>query len=310
MCDPETFLTTLYVMVDDFCQTQLPARPTPTEGRPPALNRSEVVTLALLSRWHRFASERDFHRWAQRHLRPAFPTLPHQSQFNRLVRQHLTAITAFFNALADRLAAPTDLYEALDSTAAPIRNTKRRGRGWLGAQAERGWSNRLGWYFGFKVLLAVRPTGVITGFGFAPANTNDYPLAETFFTVRHRPDPALPSVGRPAPCPYLTDKGFCGPQIRKHWRETYGVTVVAPPRKNAKQPWPKPLRQWLAGLRQIVETVNGKLIAQFGLAEDRPKVLPGFQARLAARMALHNFCIWLNQQLDRPNLAFVDLVDW
>jgi hypothetical protein len=66
----------------------------------------------------------------------------------------------------------------------------------------------------------------------------------------------------------------------------------------------------LAGLRQLVETVNGTLIGQFGFADDRPKVLPGFQARLAARMALHNFCIWLNQQLGRPHLAFVDLVDW
>jgi hypothetical protein len=309
MLDPETFLTTLYVMVDDCCHTQLPPVPV-TSGRPPSLDRSEVVTLALLSRWRRFASERDFLRWAYRHLRGAFPHLPHQSQFNRLVRQHLAAITAFFHALAEVLADRTDLCEALDSTAAPIRNTKRRGRGWLGDYAERGWSNRLGWYFGFRVLLAVRPTGVITGFGCAPANTNDYPLAETFFALRHRPDPALPSVGRAAPCPYVADKGFWGPQLQTHWREAYGVTVVAPPRKDAKHPWPKPLRQWLAGLRQIVETVNGKLITVFGLADDRPKALPGFQARLAARMALHNCCIWLNQQLGRAPLAFADLIDW
>jgi len=25
---------------------------------------------------------------------------------------------------------------------------------------------------------------------------------------------------------------------------------------------------------------------------------------------LHNFCIWLNEQLGRPRLAFTDLVDW
>jgi hypothetical protein len=38
--------------------------------------------------------------------------------------------------------------------------------------------------------------------------------------------------------------------------------------------------------------------------------LHGFQARLAAKLARHNFCIWLNGQLGRPNLAFADLVDW
>jgi hypothetical protein len=31
---------------------------------------------------------------------------------------------------------------------------------------------------------------------------------------------------------------------------------------------------------------------------------------LAAKMALHNFCIWLNAQLGRPRLAFADLVAW
>jgi hypothetical protein len=27
-------------------------------------------------------------------------------------------------------------------------------------------------------------------------------------------------------------------------------------------------------------------------------------------MALHNFCIWVNEQLGRPRLAFADLVNW
>jgi hypothetical protein len=31
---------------------------------------------------------------------------------------------------------------------------------------------------------------------------------------------------------------------------------------------------------------------------------------LAAKMALHNFCMWLNASLGRPQLAFTDLVDW
>ena len=38
--------------------------------------------------------------------------------------------------------------------------------------------------------------------------------------------------------------------------------------------------------------------------------LDGLLARIAAKMALHNFCLWLNAQLGRPHLAFADLVDW
>jgi hypothetical protein len=45
MVDVDTFLTTLYVMVDDFCKTSWPLEPHP--GPQAALTRSEVVTLAI-----------------------------------------------------------------------------------------------------------------------------------------------------------------------------------------------------------------------------------------------------------------------
>jgi hypothetical protein len=59
----------------------------------------------------------------------------------------------------------------------------------------------------------------------------------------------------------------------------------------SKTPWPKALRRWLAGVRQIVETVYEKLAHTFRLDRERPHDLSGFQARLAAKMALHNFCV-------------------
>jgi len=91
-------------------------------------------------------------------------------------------------------------YEALDSSAMPIRDAKRRGEGWLAAAklADIGWSNSLGWYEGFRLLLAVNPTGVITGFGFCAASATDQQVAETFFAIRRRPNSRLPSVGSAA----------------------------------------------------------------------------------------------------------------
>ena len=59
MVDVDTFLTTLYVMVDDLCQ------PYPPNGKPgpeASLSASEVITLAIFARWGRFSSERDFYR--------------------------------------------------------------------------------------------------------------------------------------------------------------------------------------------------------------------------------------------------------
>jgi hypothetical protein len=308
MIDVDTFLTALYVMVDDFCQslTQKQRHPGPNAS----LSPTEVVTLAIFARWGRFGSERDFYRYADAYLRNAFPTLPDRSQFNRCVRLQLKLIENVALHLAIVLGAPRCAYEALDSSAMPVRDAKRRGEGWLAGFSDIGWSNSRGWYEGFKLLIAVDPRGVVTGFGFGAASTKDQPLAETFFAARCYLNPRLRSVGLAASGPYVVDKGFEGEELHRRWFNRYGVRLICPPKRNSSKSWSKRFRRWVAGIRQIVETVYEKLFNTFGLCRERPHDLRGMRARLAARVALHNFCIWLNEQLGRPPLAFADLLQW
>jgi len=193
----------------------------------------------------------------------------------------------------------------------PIRDCKRRGHGWLAGYADIGWSNSLGWYEGFCRLIATDPTGVITGFCFGAASTADQQLAETFFAVRAQPNSRLTSVGSISSAPYIADKGFEGAENHRRWQQSYGAQLIHPPKPNSrKRSWSKRLRRWVAGIRQIVESVYDKLFNTFGLWRERPHELQGLRARLAARVALHNFCIWLNEQLGRPRLAFADLLGW
>jgi hypothetical protein len=309
MLTVDTFLTTLYVIADDFCKTELP----PVAMRPgprPALTPSEVITLAVFGQWRQFHSERAFYRYAQQHLRQAFPTLPDRAQFNRLLRQQIDTLNLFFHHLVARLQARQVPYETLDGMGVATRNAKRRGAGHLPQLADIGWSNRLGWYEGFHVLTAVNPDGIVTGFGFAPASTKDQPLADTFLAARAQPHPRLASVGQRAIGPYAVDKGFEGADWHQRWVQEYGAAVICPPKQGERRVWPKRLRRWFAAIRQIVETAHEKLVDAFRLDSERPHELAGFQARLSATMVLHNFCIWLNDQLSRPRLAFVDLVDW
>jgi hypothetical protein len=71
MLDVDTFLTTLYVIVDDFRHSHLPKQQRP--GPEASLSEGEVITLAIFARWSRFASERDFYRYAEGHS-PLCPT--------------------------------------------------------------------------------------------------------------------------------------------------------------------------------------------------------------------------------------------
>jgi hypothetical protein len=51
------------------------------------------------------------------------------------------------------------------------------------------------------------------------------------------------------------------------------------------------LRRWRAGRRQRVATVSDKLAHTLRLDRERPHDLSDFQARWAAKRALHNCCL-------------------
>ena len=245
-----------------------------------------------------------------RHLRPAFPTLPARSPFNRLLRRHHDASVAFALALGQQVSQPSAGYEVLDSMGGPVRNAKRRGRGHLAGQAALGWCNRVGWFLGLKLLTVVSRVGAITGFGLGPGNSGDHLLAETLLAARQQPSPRLPSAGYSLDACYIADKGFAGQQVRFRWWRRYGALVITHPEQKRPHRWPKGLRRWLAALRESVETVHDRLLEVFRLEHERPHVLRGAQARLAAKVGLHNFCCWLYRQTGRPALAIADLVDW
>lgn len=307
--DVDTFLTRLYVMVDDFCKRLPPEAPRP--GPPPALAVSETVTLLLFSQWASFPSERAFYRYAADNLRPLFPRLPRRTQFNRQARAVSGTVIAFSHHLAELCQALEAAYQIVDTMGCAVRNHQRRGHGWLPGMANIGRCNRLGWYEGFSVLTCITPLGVITGFGIASASTNERPFTESFLAARATRHPQVPEVGQPAPGYYMADTGFEGLEVHNDWFYLFGVFFLTPPKRHqARQPWPKALRRWHAGLRQIVETVHHKLLHTFRLRDERPHEWQGFRTRLAAKVCLHNFCIWLNLQLDRKPLAFADLLQW
>jgi hypothetical protein len=320
MVDVDTFLTTVYVLVDEDDKAQRAGAATTAGargGRAAALSRSEVVTLAIFAQWAQFRSERAFYRYAQAHLRAAFPTLPARSQYNRHLRTVAVhdVLVRIGHHLAALLTAAAGgcAYEVLDSTGIPTRNTCRRGNGWLDGQADRGWCTRVGWYVGAHLLTVVTPAGVVTGYGEAPAASADVRLAETLLAARACPQPRLPEAGQACGGGYyVADTSFEGRRWWPQWQAVSGARVLCPPKRHQPfpQPWSRSLRRLHAGLRQVVESVHDRLLYCFRLAAERPHTLAGLRSRLAATVTLHNVCCWLNHQLGRPLLAFADLLQW
>lgn len=306
MLIPETTVIAVYAMADEFHATQLP----PVRrrgGQQPALTRSEVLTLALLSQLSCFASERSFYRFVETDWRHLFPRLPSRVQLNANIRAQADALVAFGRCCARHLDALTAEYEVLDCTAVPLRTAKRRGVGAMPEVVAPGKSGRVGWFVGVRLLIATTPTGVITGWGIAPGNAQDRSLADVLLTERAALEPALPSVGRPASGVYLADSGFAGRAARERWL-ALDADVLAPPQRGSGDRWEKPVRAQHRSKRQIVETVFARLHGAFRLERDRPRSLGGLLARIAAKIALSNALIRLNRDAGRPGLTLAEVV--
>ena len=116
--DLDSFLVSLYVLVEEWWKLDH-ASEQPKTGRPALLSDPEVITLAILAQWPRFRSERDFWRFASAHLRPYFPKLCTQGQFNRRVRALELELRALQRDFARDLSEPSAVYRVLDTTLVP-----------------------------------------------------------------------------------------------------------------------------------------------------------------------------------------------
>jgi hypothetical protein len=297
MMDLDSFLVSLYVLVDDWWKASHPPNAPRKPGRPALLSESEVLTLAILAQWPRFRSERDFWRFAQAHLRSYFPNLCSQSQLNRRIRALEPEMRLLQRAFAEDLTEPSALYRVMDTTLVPaIVRVRASRKGLFAGQASFGRSaSKTEWVYGFKVALVVDSDGVITAFGLAPAASDERPIGDALIASdRHEA--------------YLADKGFTGIEWERRWMELYGALVAATPYDNSRRAWSKADRRWASGKRQIIEGVIYQLKDFFSLESHRAKTLQGLLARLAAKVAAYTCGQRINDSLGRPIRQLADLL--
>jgi hypothetical protein len=334
--DLDTFLTTVYCVIDELYAAQFAGQKPRRRGRHPTLADSEVLTLGLLAQWQRSRSERAFLRSARPQLQPYFPRWLSQSAFNRRLRDLAGVLAHLAPAIAARTThlLGSSAYEVLDGVPVPL---ARRCRGQyhrcFGPEAAlgRGGSDK-DWFFGQRLVISVDRHGSITGAVSGPANTEEHWLADALFRWRQEPlapaptaaevDPLLGpahraqghrrgptgpillrgAIGVPTGAVYLGDLGYRGRNWARHWRDTYGALVLT------QDAYPdRAGRRWFSGQRQIVETVNGWLEDRLGLHFPRARTAWGLQTRLAAKLAAFNLAVYFNHLHARPPFAAIPL---
>ncbi len=142
--------------------------------------------------------------------------------------------------------------------------------------------------FGDKRHLLVTLGGVIRDFALAPASASDVAVGAEL--LREQVDLTV-----------LGDKAYISAPLAAALRAERGVDLLTVPRRNQRRQLPAAVARRRNAARQIVETVNDQLTAQFGLAAHHAHTLRGLRARLATKLTAHTLCLYLNRLLGQPN---------
>jgi len=185
--DLETFLTALYVIVDDVYQSYIrPQRP--ACGGPPALRSdSEVLCLGLAAPWRSGVpgkSERGIRRYVRQHLRPFLPTLLTQRAFNRRLRRLWGAFILLQDAVAEALTDAGDS-DIMDGFPLPVAHGARSFKpGWLADIARIGTGGNDRDCSGVRRMMVSNQHRVATGWALASGNVQERWVAALLFRTR------------------------------------------------------------------------------------------------------------------------------
>ncbi len=297
--DFEDFCVWMYVIVDELWR-RLPSAYKRGSGPAPACSDSELLTLALVGECRGWRTEAALlSEWAAyRHL---FPRLPERSRFNRRRRHLRHALNALRQAVLAVLDVAQDRRCAIDSVPVPVLQfhlvPSAAGTGsWRAEGADFGKvPTKKQTIFGDKLHLLVTLGGVIRDFALAPASASDVAVGAELLREQHD----LVVVG---------DKGYISAPLAQELHEEHAVTLLTVPRRNQRQQLPAAAARLLNGVRQIIETVNDQLSAQFGLARHRAHTFQGVCARLHTKLAAHTLSIYLNRLLGHADFLQIKVL--
>jgi hypothetical protein len=336
--DLVTFVTALYVYVDDWYKANWEAKLRRRVGARPRMSDSEVLTVMIVGQWRAgvsWDSERGLLRWLSSHEPGLFPRLLKRSAFNERGRKLWSVFIDLQQAVADELGVGQAVCECVDGLPLPAYScgqALRENGHWLWESKEGHGGTNGGWFFGNRLLASVTEQGVLTGWLLATANVSERFILQALLSARagcptldapgpdahhKQTDYLLPPVERIGPFqavgaytsrPYLADGGFNTQRWADHWYTTAHAHVLAPPSRHTRAGWSAAFRHLHARTRQVIETVFAVLSDVFDLKHVNAHSYHGLYTRVAAKAAAFNLGILFNRRYGRPDFAHATLI--
>ena len=261
-------------------------------GIAPRLSDAELVTLAVLQALLGLGSEARFMRYVAAHLQPWFPYVPQRSGYNKRLRRSGALMRHVIAALARECPSYCDDVWLVDSTPVECgrsRETARRSD--LAGWAEYGYcASHSRWFWGLRLHLIAAPSGLPIAYALAGAKADERDTCLEMI--------ARAQIARPGQT-LIADKGYRSTGFEAGLNRA-GITLIRPATKTEP---PRPARQYLRPLRQIIESVNQTLKSQLGLERHGGRTPSGVATRILQRLLALTAAIWHNQTTQQPGPA-------
>jgi transposase len=264
-------LTELFCLIDDFCQAfepewkkRLLAQGDKKRQRCTSLCLSELMTLAVLFHQLRFRQFKSFYLlYALRFLRAEFPGLPSYGRCLELLPRCIVPLSALF----DTVKGPCTGITIIDSSPISVCDNLRISRHRVFARIAARGKSSTGWFFGFKLHIAINHRGELLNMKVIPGNVDD-----------RKPVPHLCRhvVGR-----VYADKGYLSHALVERLRQQQ-VQFITKVRKNMKPVQHAPFDQTVLQRRSLIETVFDELKNLCQVEHTRHRSHAGFLVNLMA----------------------------
>lgn len=288
------FITTTFVIVDDFCIKFAQPRQLRTRGFLPKLSDSEVITMEIVGEYLGFYKDKDIYKYFKRHWSNLFPKLPERSNFVRQCANLWSVKHMFFKYL---IQEQDKTLQILDSM--PIEVCKfvraRRAKLFKDSANYGKWFGQT--FFGYRLHLKINDNGVILKFILAQANQHDIGFVE-------------PLLDMDRDCWALGDKAYRSYKLHEKLWEEQNIYFHTSLRRIDKKTsiLPKETIRRLTGIRRLIETVNGQLEERFSMKKTFARDLWHLMNRVIRKIVSHCLCVLLNLKLNRDPLKLESLV--
>lgn len=251
--------------------------------REPQLSISEMMTIII--HFHQ-SHYRDFKTYYSEyvcvHLHDEFPHLVSYNRFVELMPRTLLPLCCYLHFRKGEVTG----ISFIDSTRLVVCGNKRINRNQVFEDVAELGKSSMGWFFGFKLHLAVNDQGELVAFCLTPGNVDD-----------RQPVPEMVQgfFGK-----LFGDKGYISQALFELLFEA-GLQLVTGIRKNMKNRLVPLLDKLLSRKRSIIETINDQLKNISQIEHTRHRSVTNFIVNLVAGLAAYT------HQEKKPSLNLADL---